>query len=670
MVSKEVAERAQKLRESIAKYRSAQHERDESLISPEALDSLKRELVALEAQYPELVTADSPTQRVAGKPLPELTKTTHVIPQWSLDDAFDEDDIRAFDKKVRTALLKAGERTPPTYVCELKIDGLHILLTYKGGELVLGATRGDGKTGEDVTHAIRTIRDIPERLKEPVDLIVEGEIYMSKKGFHALNRARKKAGEPLFANPRNSAAGSIRQLDPQITASRPLHAFLYDLEQLSVPIPETQSSELAYLRTLGLPVNPHDRKAQTIEGVIRYWKEWEGARREAEDYLIDGVVVKVESRAHQQLLGHTGKGPRYAIALKFAPEQVTTVLENIGLQVGRTGKLTPVAELRSVSVAGSTVSRATLHNEDFIRERDIRIGDTVVIQKAGDVIPEVVQVLTEFRTGKEQPWVFPTHSDLCGGDGRTERIPGEAAHRCVVRGSQKERERAFAHFVGKSALDIDGLGEKTVSLLLEKGLIREFDNIFSITYDQLIALDGFKEKSVRNTLSAIANAKSVPLDRFLVALSIDYVGEETALILARHFNTLHRLRQAGREDLRAVPQIGEVVADSVARWFHNESHQALLERLLTHLTVTRVAMPDRKGVFTGMSVVVTGTLPTLSRERAETLVKTAGGKVAGSVSAKTSFVLAGEKAGAKLANAYKLGVSVIDEKEFKKRLGL
>ncbi len=666
----EAKERAKKLAALIHEYRAAYHERNESPISPEALDSLKRELQELEAEFPDLVDKNSPLRRVAGKPLPELSKVRHQIPQWSLDDAFDEGDIRAFDARVRRQLEKAGVREEPTYVCELKIDGLHIVLTYEKGELVRAATRGDGVVGEDVTHTIRTIGSIPERLERNVDLIVEGEVYMSRAGFVKLNERRARLGEQLFANPRNIAAGSVRQLDPAVAAARPLDAFLYDIEGLSVEWPKTQSEELSYLRSLGLPVNRHAKQAKSVEDIIAYWKSWDEQRRAKEDYLIDGVVVKVEKRSHQEALGHTGKGPRYAIAFKFAAEQVTTVIEDIGLQIGRTGKLTPVAHMRPVSVAGTTVARATLHNEDYIKEKDIRIGDTVILQKAGDIIPEVVSVLTELRTGKEKRWKFPTHSPLCGGDGEIERVPGEAAHRCKVRGSYAEQELKLAHFVGKSALDIDGFGEKTVVLLMQHGLLAEYDDVFDLTRDELLSLPGFKEKSADNLLAAIENAKQVPLDRVLVGLSIDHVGAETALVLARKFGTLHRLAQQGTEDLMEVQGIGETVAKAVMQWFKKEANQALIERLQKHLQIDRVEDPVKGGALEGQTVVVTGTLESLSRDEAKAAVKKAGGTVAGMVSSKTTFVLAGENPGSKLAKAEELGIRVVSEKEFKRMLAL
>lgn len=670
-VPEEIRERAAKLRTTIDSYRTAYHERDESPISPEALDSLKRELSELEELYPDLVSPDSPTKRVAGKALPELSKVRHTVPQWSLDDAFDEAELRAFDERVRRALQKAGEKDPPTYACELKIDGLHIVLTYEKGKLVTAATRGDGVIGEDVTHNVRTIESIPEELAEPVDLVVEGEIYMSKKGFEELNRRRKRSGEPLFANPRNVAAGSVRQLDPKVAAERPLRAFLYDIGSISgKSVPKTQSEELDYIRRLGLPTNTHSQHADSIEEVLSMWKEWGGTRRDRVDYLIDGIVVKVEDRRQQEVLGFKGKGPRYAIALKFAAEQVTTVIEDIGLQIGRTGKLTPVAHLVPVSVAGTTVARATLHNEDFIKEKDIRIGDTVIVQKAGDIIPEIVGVLKELRSGKEKAWRFPKSSPLCGGDGKIERIPGEAAHRCAVRGSYAEQALRLAHFAGKTAFDIDGFGEKTVELLMKHELLSEYDDIFELTEDELAALPGMGAISAKKLLAAIDEKRKVPLNRFLVALSIDHVGEETALLLAQRFNTLMRISQADEEELLAIKGIGEKVAESVARWFRNSANKDMLRRLAEHVKVERVDNPRKGGALDGQTVVVTGTLENLSRDEAKALVQKAGGTVSGTVSKKTTFVLAGENPGTKLDRANELRVPVISEREFRRRLGL
>lgn len=659
--------RVAKLRETIQKYRVLQHEKDESPISPEALDSLKHELAELEARYPSLRDKDAPTQKVAGAVMADLKKVPHAVPQWSLDDAFTEEELRAFDEKVHRVLEKGGVKDKATYDVELKIDGLHIVLTYVAGKLITAATRGDGVIGEDVTHNVRTIRSVPETLPRAIDLVVEGEVYMTRSGLAKLNKEREKAGQPLFANPRNAAAGSLRQLDPNVAAARPLGVFLYDIDTSSEPLPTTQTGELDYLKELGLPVNPHHIHASSLEQVLTYWAAWQGTRRDEEDYQLDGVVLKVDERTQQEALGYTGKGPRFSIALKFPAEQVTTIVEDITLQIGRTGVLTPVAHLSPVAVAGTVVARATLHNEDFITEKDIRIGDTVILQKAGDIIPEVVQVLTEFRGGKEKKWKFPTHSPLCGGDGSIERVPGQSAMRCVVGGSFPERMRKLAHFAGKAALDIEGLGAKTVQLLMEHELVSDFDDFFDLTYDEVLELPSFKETSARNLIDAIAKGKKQPLNRVLVGLSILHVGEETATLLAQEFGTIEKLRTTTEDDLARVKGIGDIVARTVTEWFTDKQNEAMLARLLKHLTISRVAKVEG-GPLMGQTVVVTGTLPTLSREEAEELVKKAGGSVTGSVSRKTSFVLAGESPGSKLAKAKELGVPVLTEAQFLKRV--
>lgn len=658
-----IRERAAKLRATITKYRALQHEQDVSPLSPEALDSLKYELATLEAQYPELVTPESPTQVVAGAPLPFLKKVRHAVPQWSFNDAFTEEDIRAFDERVRKVSGAA-----PTYALELKIDGLKIVLTYERGELVTAATRGDGVIGEDVTHNIRTIASVPQRLARPIDLIAEGEVYLTRSGFAKLNALRQAQGEPLFANPRNAAAGSIRQLDPKIAAERPLGVFVYDVAVTSEALPATQSDELAYLAKLGLPVNKEYRHVDTLDEVFAYWRTWQGSAREKVDYQIDGIVLKVESRAVQELLGYTGKAPRFAIAYKFPPEQVETVVEAITLQVGRTGKLTPVAHLVPVAVAGTVVARATLHNADFIQEKDIRVGDTVIVQKAGDIIPEIVSVVKELRPEGTNVWHFPKQSALCGGDGRIERVPGEAAHRCVSAGSFEQQARKLIHFASKSALDINGMGRKTVRLLMEHNLIADFDDIFELTKDELLALPGFEETKATKLVRAIEASKEVTVDRLLIGLGIPHVGAETASLLAVHFKTLSALAAASAEDLIHTDGIGPIIGQSVAGWFAHANNRALLARLEKRLRLQKVIAPSQ-GPLTGYTVVITGTLPTLSRAEAEASVRRAGGKVAAAVSAKTSFVVAGEAAGSKLARAQQLGVTVLDEAEFLKKLG-
>lgn len=667
-VPKEVRERAQKLRVAIAAYRAEVHERDESSISPEALDSLKHELVTLEEAYPSLRRADSPTQQVAGAILPGLKKVVHAVQQWSLDDAFNEEEVRAFDERVRRGLIKAGyTEAQPSYSTELKIDGLHIVLTYEKGKLVRAATRGDGVVGEDVTQNVRTVRGLPHTLARPVDLIVEGEIYMTRSGLRALNLEQEKLGKPLFANPRNAAAGSLRQLDAAVAAARPLAAFLYDIDVAEEGMPDTQSAALEYLSSLGLPVNPHTVHATSLDAVLSVWKTWE-KKREDEDYLIDGVVLKVDERTYREALGHTGKGPRFALALKFPAEQVTTTIREISLQVGRTGVLTPVAHMDPVPVAGTVVARATLHNEDFIREKDIRVGDTVILQKAGDIIPEIVMVLPEFRTGEEQPWKFPTRSSLCGGDGRIERVPGTAARRCAVSGSFDQQLRKLTHFASKGALDIDGLASKTVQLLMEHELVADADDFFELTYDEVRALPGFKEKSARNLIDALNAKKLVSLDRLLVGLSIPHVGAETAYVLALQVHTLPALMRATRDTLRGIPGVGDIVADAVVAWCADTENIALVERLQKHLTLTSVEKDSAEGPLLGVSVVITGTFDAFSRDEGEALVRRAGGTVSSAVSKKTGFVLAGKKPGSKLKEAGKLGILVLGEEEFLERL--
>lgn len=677
-VPSEIKKRVIKLRNLLEHHAHLYHTLDAPEISDDAYNELLRELKELEEKYPELASDTSITQRVGGAVQPFLKKVRHDIPQWSFNDAFSEDEVLAFEERVRKILrghpMSLGHRmsTLPAYDCELKIDGLKIVFTYKNGVLVTAATRGDGIIGEDVTHNVRTIRDVPERLSRPINLVAEGEVYLTRSGFKKLNALRQAQGESEFANPRNAAAGSIRQLDPKVAAERPLGAFIYDVARTSEAFPETQSEELAYLAELGLPVNPAHRHADSLKEVFEYWEIWKGKERDNVDYQIDGIVLKVESRSQQEMLGYTGKAPRFAIAYKFPPEQVKTVVESITLQVGRTGKLTPVAHVHPVLVAGSTVARATLHNEDFIKEKDIRIGDTIILQKAGDIIPEVVTVIKELRPKDAKVWKFPTHSPLCGGDGKIERMPKEAAHRCVVAGSFEIQARKLIHFAGKSALDIAGCGRETIRLLMEKNLISDFDDIFELTKDELLGLERFEEKKADNLINAINVAKKVQLDRLLIGLGIPNVGGETAYLLATRFGTLVALGKASEEKLSHIDGIGPIIGKSVHTWFAQKENRAFLARLLKHLRVARVALATAAlataGILSGQTVVVTGTLPTLSREEAEARVRHAGGKVASSVSAKTSFVVAGKESGSKLAKAEQLGILVLTEAEFLKKL--
>ncbi len=713
-----IIKRLEVLRRAVNKHRYNYHVLDKEEISAEALDSLKRELVEIETKYPSLITPDSPSQRVAGAPLKQFEKVPHKVTQWSFNDAFTEEDIRDFDQRVKKFLkqsLDSGmdadgnsfskeERSEiekilqkgPTYTVELKIDGLKIVSEYKRGILVTAATRGDGKVGENVTQNVRTIQSMPLTLPDDVDIIVEGEVWMSKSNFEELNREQERKGLPLYANPRNVAAGSIRQLDSSVTASRKLDTFIYDIASYSGKPSKTQFEELELLRDLDFKVNPEAKVAKNPDEIISFWKHWHDHAKK-EDYWIDGVVVKVNEIIAQRAIGYTGKAPRFGIAFKFAAEQVTTVVEDIQLQVGRTGVITPVAHLRPALVAGSTVSRATLHNEDEIKRLDVRIGDTVILQKAGDVIPDIVKVLTEMRTGKEKPFKFPTHVDECGGDGRIERIPGQAAYRCVIRGSGVMHQRRLHHFVSKKCFDIDGLGPQQIDAFIEHGLVNTADDIFTIKKGDVLALPRFAEKSADNLIKAIDGSRNVTLPRFLFALSIDHVGEETAEDIAKHFGSLDAVRKAallkGKSldgelnsiaAFSSIDGVGEVVAKSLVDWFSDITHQKLLDRLLKHVKVQDFKAPDLsrshgsggqapKGnieFFKDKTFVLTGTLEAMSRDEAKVQIKARGGDVSGSVSVKTDYVVAGEEAGSKLDKAEELGVMVIDEKRFLKELGL
>jgi len=708
----EIYERILKLRQSIEHHRYNYHVLDKEEISAEALDSLKRELAELEQQYPEFVDANSPSQRIAGEPLKEFEKVPHKVAQWSYNDAFTTEDMRAFDERVKRFVKDAfGEvgtaRVPnPTYVCELKIDGLKVVLEYIDGKLVCAATRGDGKVGENVTHNVRTIESVPLELRRAESVIVEGEVWMSKKHFEKLNAEQEKLGLPLFANPRNVAAGSIRQLDPKITASRKLDVFVYDLAQINTQGGEgvgtetntqinagvkvgkmasehltLQSEELAYLKELGFKVNSHARVCKTIDEVLHFWEEWKNKSKK-QDYWIDGVVVKVNEIKYQEALGYTGKAPRFGIAFKFPAEQVTTVVEDIQLQVGRTGVLTPVAHLRPVEVAGSVVSRATLHNQDEIERLDIRIGDTVILQKAGDVIPDIVSVLTELRPKGAKAYTFPTHVPECGGDGSIERIPGQVAYRCVFRGGAAEHRRKLYHFVSKKCFNIDGLGPKQIDAFLEYNLISSCDDIFTLKEGDMLPLPRFAEKSVHNILKAIEQARTVSFARFIFALSVDHVGEETAEDIAKHFRVFAdfytKVTSGGAfDELSTIYGIGDKVAESIVNWFSNTDNQALVERLLQQVTVldevdaqtSELSLENMKNseIF-NKTFVLTGTLSTMSRDEAKAKIKASGGDVTGSVSKNTDYVLAGEEAGSKLDKAQELGVRVLNEDEFLKMI--
>ena len=687
---KSVTDRLNKLKNTIEHHRQLYHSLDKPEITDEAYDSLVKELESIEEKYPELRDANSPSQRVGGAPLKEFKKVRHEVAQWSFDDVFDREELKKWDEKVKNFATKSGLKDKIEYCCELKIDGLKIILTYKDGKLVQGATRGDGTIGEDVTQNIRTIRAVPLELKKNYgtnnlaveDLIAVGEAWMSVKDLEDINEERLKNEEQVFANTRNLAAGSIRQLDPKVTASRKLDAFIYDIDRIggaSASLPETQSGELGLLAKLGFQTNPHFKVCSDLDAVQKYYETWTKKRHDL-PYQLDGIVIKVNSRKVQEALGYTGKSPRWGVAYKFPAEQVTTVLEDIIFQIGRTGVVTPVAVLKPVRVAGSTVSRATLHNEDEIKRLDVRLGDTVILQKAGDVIPDIVSVVKDLRPAKSKAFVWPTHIAACGGDGRIERIPGQAAWKCVVTDSLEQHKRKLYYFTSKKCFDIDGLGPKIIDLLLEHGVISSYDDIFMITREDLLALPRFAEKSADNLIASVAKAREIILPKFLASLSIPQVGEETAYDLAKHFGDVESLMRASREDFLSIYGVGEVVADSLVAWFKNSDNKELLRRLLKYVKIVResggtgspaglgsVASASSEGKnLEGQTFVFTGTLPTLERDVAQATVRRLGGNVSSSVSSKTSYVVAGEEAGSKLDKARELGVEIISEAEFLK----
>jgi DNA ligase (NAD+) len=667
---KHITERYEKLLKELNRHRHLYHVLDTPEIADSAYDELEQELLAIEEKYPELVSAHSPSQRVGAAPRAAFKKIKHRVPQWSFNDAFSPQELREFDVRVKRFLRPEYGEIQPTYTVELKIDGLKVVLTYEAGSLVTAATRGDGVTGEDVTHNVRTIQSVPLALSRQINAVVEGEIWMSEEGLKAVNHERAKEGEPLFANPRNAAAGSIRQLDPKVAATRKLDTFIYDVAETSDPIPTSQKEELDYLRALGFKVNPHFRLVKNIEEAIAYWDEWKH-KNKSQGYWIDGIVVKVNERALQEALGYTGKAPRFAVAFKFPAEQVTTVVEDIVLQVGRTGVLTPVAHLRPVLVAGSTVSRATLHNEDEIMRLDVRVGDTVILQKAGDVIPDIVQVLTDLRPKNSKPYRWPTHVPECGGDGSIERIPGEAAWRCVALDSFAVRRRVLRHFTSKAALNIEGLGPSRVDALMEQGLVTNFDDFFTLKEGDFLTLEGFAEVSAKKLAASIKKvAENVPLARLITGLSVPQVGEETAILLAENFKTIDNVAAASIERLMQINGIGDVVAEGIVAWFKDAEHKKLIGQLKKHLTITNEYSQSDSAPkpFAGKTFVLTGSMASLSRDEAKAKIRSLGGDVSSSVSKNTTYVVAGEEAGSKLDKAEELGVEVITEEQFLKMI--
>lgn len=684
MDKKEVRERIEKLKEKIKELNYQYFILNKSEVSEAVRDSLKLELKQLEERFPEFITSDSPTQRVGAPLSGKFAKVAHMTPKKSLSDAFSSEDVQDWEEKI-VKLLPAGQL--PHYLCELKIDGLNITLHYEKGLLVKALTRGDGVMGEDVTHSIRTIEAIPLRLQEEIDLEVSGEVYISKADFKKINDEQLARGEEPFENPRNTAAGTVRQLDPSVTAARKLSAFFYQIDQTNMEAaPRRQQDALERLMDLALPVCTKFRYCENLQEVQKYLQDAE-EMREKLPYEIDGVVIKVNEKAQQQLLGFTAKTPRWAIAYKFPAEQSTTRVLDIHVQVGRTGALTPVAVLSPVRVAGSTISRATLHNEDEMKRKDVRIGDTVIIQKAGDVIPEIVQVLKDLRNGSEKEFKFPTHCPVC--DSKVERKEGESAVRCTNPDCFAQDRERFIHFA--TVMNIDGLGEKVIDLLLEAQLIDELPDIFSVTRNDLLLLPLFKDKKTDKLIEAIKAVKKVSLERFLFALGIRHIGEETAIALAEflkeeqmskaHHAEEHKgistitdllllTQELNMEKLETVEGFGEKVSVEILDWFKAEKNQNLLKKLEeagVHFTEEEKPFSLK---FKGMTFVVTGTLHNLSRDQAKERIRQNGGKVANAVTGKTAYLVQGEaeKASTKEKAAKKHGVKIVDEKEFLKMI--
>lgn len=668
-ISADTRARARELQQLIAHHQALYHEQDAPEISDEAYDSLIEELKGLEDTYPELKTKDSPTEAVGGRADEAFTKVRHRVRQWSFDNVFSHDELRAWEERLRRVLEKEGRAVSQiAYVAEHKIDGLKVILEYEKGVLVRATTRGDGVVGEDVTHAARVVRDIPKVLKKPVSLIAVGEAWLSETDFKRINAERAALGEPLFANPRNTAAGSLRQLDPEVTRSRGLSFFTYDIdyfdESEGEARPTTQLAELELLSGLGFTVNEHFLCAKNLDEVIAYYEKWT-PKRHAMPYGIDGVVVKVNEVSLQELLGYTAKAPRFGIAYKFPAEQATTVVEDIVLQVGRTGVLTPVAHLRPVRIAGSVVSRATLHNEDQIKRLDVRVGDTIIMQKAGDVIPEILSVVKELRPKGAKPYQFPTHVAECGGDGRIERILGESAYRCVAKDSDALHRRRLYYFASKGAMNIDGVGPKIIDALLEHNLINTFVDFYTLTEGDLLGLPHVKEKAAQNIIGAINATRTVPLERLLTALSIEHVGEETARIIAEACGTIDAVRGASESALAEIYGVGEIVAHSLATWMRDTSHAKQLDELLVHVTPQSPEKQNVHGALSGKSIIFTGSLPTLSRSDAEALARAHGAHVVSSVSKRTDYVVVGADPGSKAEKAEQLGLTMLDEAGFR-----
>ena len=662
------AREIEKLRAEIRRHEELYYVQDSPEISDREYDQLIERLQKLELENPEYLTPDSPTQRVGGRPAEGFAEVVHRRPMLSLDNSYNIDELRAFDQRCR----KLADGRAPDYVAELKIDGLSISVLYENGILVRGVTRGDGRIGEEVTQNVRTIRSVPLKLKAapPVsnELEVRGEVFIPRTVFERTNAEREEQGEALFANPRNAAAGAIRQLDPKIVASRKLDMFAYDLLAGERKPFASHWESLNWMEQAGLRVNPHRSLCKSIEEVIEFATQME-AQRDELDYEIDGLVVKVNSAALQDEFGATNKAPRWAVAYKYAARQATTQVLSISVQVGRTGALTPVANLEPVVLAGTTVSRATLHNPDELKRLGIRIGDWVLIEKGGDVIPKVLKVIESKRTGKEKPFRMPKKCPVCGGE--VSRPEGEVVSRCVAADCPAQLMGRLLHFVSRRAMRIEGLGGSLAEQFVASGRLRDAGDLYNLTVEDITSLERMGKKSATNLLSQIEGSKQRDLSNLVYALGIRHVGDRTATTLARHFGSLDALSKATVEELDDVPEIGLTVAQSVRDWFDDEGNQALCNRLEAAGVRTRIEKRAEAGSdkFAGKQFVLTGTLESFSRDEARAAIEARGGRVTSSVSKKTDYVVAGSEAGSKLDKATSLGVTVVDESTFKTMLG-
>lgn len=655
----EIKTRMDELIDQINYHSNKYYNDDAPEISDYEYDNLMKELIKIEEENPQIKRADSPSSRVGGKPLDKFTQITHKIPMLSLSNAYSDKDLKDFDKRVRELADDSVE-----YVVEFKIDGLSVGLTYKNGVFEKGATRGNGVVGEDITENLRTVKTIPLKINDTEEVVVRGEVYISKQNFEKINELQEEQGLQLFANPRNLAAGTLRQLDSKLTAKRPLDIFIFNLEYIENTNLKSHSESLEYLKNLGFKVSTDYKVCSNIEGVIEHIEYWTENRSKL-PFEIDGMVIKVNDLQQREIMGYTAKSPRWAIAYKFPAEQKKTKLIDIIVEVGRTGTMTPTAILEPVRLAGTTVSRATLHNEDYINEKDIKIGDTVLVQKAGDIIPQVVQVVKDDRDGNEIEFKFPDKCPVCSEP--TVRLEGEAAVKCINISCPAQIRRGIIHFASRDAMNIEGLGESIVGLLLDNNIIKDIADLYYIKKEDVINLERMGEKSAENLIKAIEKSKQNELYRLINGLGIKYIGVKGAKVLAKNFDSLDEIINADAFQLTNFEEFGDIMANSVVEFFKEEKNMTVINKLKeSGVNTESIKNKDESivNIFEGMKIVLTGTLPTLKRNDAKEMIEARGGKATSSVSKSTTFVLAGEEAGSKLTKANELGVKVIDEAKF------